>query len=167
MDVVVKNIQAISGKLDIDSEEGVGSQMTLTIPLTLAIIEGIVMKVGESTFVIETSSINKFIRVTQEDMVKEPDGDEYVMIRGTCYPVIRLSEKYDIPGAAQNVEDGIMMLVENDNRKLCVFADHLIGQQEIVVKPLPSYIKKIEGLSGCTQLGDGSIAIIIDIDGLT
>jgi two-component system chemotaxis sensor kinase CheA len=166
MDVVVKNIQSIGGQLEIDSEEGKGSTMTLKIPLTLAIIEGIVMKVGESIFVIETGAIKEFISVKESDMVYEPGGEEYVMIRGECYPVIRLGRVYHIDNAVESVNDGIMILVEHENRQLCVFVDHLVGGQEIVVKPIPSYIKKVRGLSGCTQLGDGSIALIVDVGGL-
>lgn len=166
MDVVVKNIQSIGGQLDIDSEEGKGTTMTLKIPLTLAIIEGIVMKVGDSIFVIESSSIKEFLNVKESDMVYEPGGEEYVMIRGECFPVIRLSRRYHIENAVEDVSEGIMILVEHDGKYMCIFVDHLIGGQEIVVKPIPSYIKKVPGLSGCTQLGDGSIALIIDMGGL-
>jgi two-component system chemotaxis sensor kinase CheA len=88
------------------------------------------------------------------------------MIRGECYPVIRLGRVYHIDNAVESVNDGIMILVEHENRQLCVFVDHLVGGQEIVVKPIPSYIKKVRGLSGCTQLGDGSIALIVDVGGL-
>lgn len=166
MDVVVKNIQSIGGQLEIDSEEGKGSVMTLKIPLTLAIIEGIVMCVGESIFVIESGSIKEFLSIKESDMVYEPSGEEYVMIRGECYPVIRLSKRYHIDNALEDVSQGIMILVEHEGKQLCVFVDRLMGGQEIVVKPIPSYIKKVPGLSGCTQLGDGSIALIIDVGGL-
>ena len=166
MDVVVKNIQSVGGQLDIDSELGKGTTMTLKIPLTLAIIEGIVMRVGESVFVIESGSIKEFLNVKESDMVYEPGGEEYVMIRGECFPVVRLSRKYHLEHAKEDVSDGIMILVEHEDKKMCVFVDHLIGGQEIVVKPIPSYIRKVPGLSGCTQLGDGSIALIIDVGGL-
>lgn len=166
MDVVVKNIQSIGGQLEIDSEEGKGTTMTLKIPLTLAIIEGIVMKVGTSIFVIESGSIKEFLSVKESDMVYEPGGEEYVMIRGECFPVIRLNRRYHIADALEDVSEGIMILVEHDGKYVCIFVDHLIGGQEIVVKPIPSYIRKVPGLSGCTQLGDGSIALIIDVGGL-
>lgn len=166
MDVVVKNIQEIGGRLDIDSEVGKGTVMTLKIPLTLAIIEGIVMKVGASTFALETGAIKEFLNVREADMVKEPNGNEYVMVRGKCFPVIRLGERYDIANAETDVTKGIMILVEHEKQQVCIFVDHLIGGQEIVVKPIPTYIKKVDGISGCTQLGDGSIALIIDTAGL-
>lgn len=166
MDVVVRNIQEVGGTLEIDSEWKVGSTMTLKIPLTLAIIEGIVMEVGESTFVVETGSVKEFINVSKENMIHEPEGDEYVSVRGEYFPVIRINEKYHIKGGATEVEDGIMVLAEHEHKKVCLFVDRLIGGQEIVVKPIPSYVKKVPGLSGCTQLGDGSIALILDVGGM-
>lgn len=166
MDVVVKNIQSIGGTLEIESEEGKGSTMTMKIPLTLAIIDGIVMKVGNSTFALETGVIKEFINVQEENMIVEPDGEEYASIRGNFYPVVRLSSKYHIEDAITNVEDGIMILAEYEKKQVCIFVDKLVGGQEIVVKPIPTYVKKVDGLSGCTQLGDGSIALILDVAGL-
>ncbi len=166
MDVVVKNIQAIGGKLEIDSMEGAGSEMIMKIPLTLAIINGIVMQAGNSTFVIETNAVKEFVRINKDTIVREPDGEEYVMLRGECYPFIRLNEMYHLPGSNTDIEDGIVVVLEHENKYIGVFIDQLIAEQEIVVKPIPSYIKKVQGLSGCTQLGDGSIALILDIAGL-
>ena len=166
MDVVVSNIQKVGGSLEIDSEPGKGSTMVLKIPLTLAIIDGIVMETGNSSFVMETSAVREFVHVTGDMMIHEPDGAESVMIRGECYPVLRLGEFYHIDDHQEDVEEGMMVIVEVDNKAICLFVDHLVGKQEIVVKPIPDYIKKVKGLSGCTQLGDGSIALIIDAAGL-
>lgn len=166
MDVVVKNIQAVGGNLEIDSVEGGGSEMTMKIPLTLAIINGIVMQVGNSTFVIETNDIKEFVRVRKDMLVKEPDGEEYIMLREECYPFIRLNRRYHLDDSKAEIEDGIVVVLEHENKNVCVFIDQLIAEQEIVVKPIPPYIKKVQGLSGCTQLGDGSIALILDIAGL-
>lgn len=166
MDVVIQNIQQIGGALDIESTPGFGSMMSLKIPLTLAIIDGIVMETGNSSFVLETGMIKEFVRVKEDMMIHEPDGDEYIMIRGECFPVIRLGKWYGMSDYQEAVEDGVMLILEIDERKVCLFVDRLIGEQEIVVKPIPSYIKKVKGLSGCTQLGDGSIALILDAAGL-
>lgn len=166
MDVVVQNIQAIGGALEIESTPGFGSIMSLKIPLTLAIIDGIVIETGTSSFVMETGVIKQFIRVKQDMMINEPNGDEYVMIRGECYPVIRLGKWYGLTNYQESVEDGVMLILEVEDRKICLLVDKLVGEQEIVVKPIPSYIKKVKGLSGCTQLGDGSIALILDAPGL-
>ena len=168
MDVVVQNIQEISGMLDIDSTAGCGSTMSLKIPLTLAIINGIVVETGDASFVVEIGVIKEFVRVKEEMMICEPNGDEYIMIRGECFPVLRLGEWYgmDEDSYRKSVEDGMMLIIEIEERKICLLVDRLIGEQEIVVKPIPSYIKKVKGLSGCTQLGDGSIALILDPAGL-
>lgn len=166
MDVVVKNIQKIGGVLDIESVEGQGSTMTMKIPLTMAIIDGIVMQNGNTKFVMEISAIKEFIHVTEDKVIHEPSGEEYVMIRGECYPILRLSQKYHLEDSVRSVEDGVMLLLEYEGTSMCVLIDELIGTQEIVVKPIPSYVKKVHGISGCTQLGDGSIALILDVSGL-
>lgn len=166
MDVVVQNIQAIGGTLDIESTPGMGSVMNLKIPLTLAIIDGIVMETGGSSFVLETGVIKEFVRVREDMMIHEPNGDEYIMIRGECFPVIRLGQWYGMSSYKEAVEDGMMLIIEVEDQKVCLFVDKLIGEQEIVVKTIPPYIKKVKGLSGCTQLGDGSIALILDPGGL-
>ncbi len=164
MDVVVKNIQSIGGRLEIDSKKGEGSVMTLKIPLTLAIIEGIVVKLGTSMFVIETSNIQEFIKRKDCKIVKEPSGEEYAVVRDEYYPVVRLENKYHLD--VSDSDNNIVVILEHEGQKIAVFVEKLIGQQEIVVKPIPSYIPKVDGLSGCTQLGDGSIALILDVAGL-
>ncbi len=168
MDVVVQNLQDVSGVLDIESTAGVGSVMSLKIPLTLAIINGIVVEIGGASFVVEIGVIKEFVRVKEEMMIHEPNGEEYIMIRGECFPVMRLGEWYGMETGdyRQSVEDGMMLIIEIEDRKICLLVDRLIGEQEIVVKPIPSYVKKVKGLSGCTQLGDGSIALILDPAGL-
>lgn len=166
MDVVVSNLQKIGGTLEIDSVPGEGSTMNLKIPLTLAIIDGIVMDVGDSAFVMETGAVREFVHVTENMLIHEPDGTESVMIRGACYPVIRLGDFYELHDYETNIENGMMVLVELEGNVVCLFVDRLVGKQEIVVKPIPEYIKKVKGLSGCTQLGDGSIALILDAAGL-
>ncbi len=88
------------------------------------------------------------------------------MVRGLCYPIVRLKEEYDIPHGEEDVEKGILIMVEEDNKSCCIFADELLGQQQVVVKALPEYVKKykqIKGLGGCTLLGDGSISLILDV----
>ncbi len=166
MDVVVQGIQAIGGTLDIESTAGMGTVMSLKIPLTLAIINGIVLETGNSSFVMETGAIKEFVSVKENMMIREPNGDEYVMIRGECFPVRRLGKWYGMSAYKESVEDGMMLILEVEDKKVCLFVDKLVGEQEIVVKPIPSYIKKVKGLSGCTKLGDGSIALILDPAGL-
>lgn len=165
MDVVVSNIQSIGGNLVIESTPGEGSIMNLKIPLTLSIIDGIVMKVGKSAFVVPTNAVKEFVGMRNNRIIKEPNGEEFVMIRGDGYPVLRVAERYQVPGGC-NDEDAMLVIVEAEKKTICLLVDTLVGKQEIVVKPIPDYIKKVKGLSGCTQLGDGSIALILDAIGL-
>lgn len=166
MDVVVSNLQSIGGSLEIESTPGKGSQMIMKIPLTLAIIDGIVMEVGKSSFVIETGVVKEFIGMRSDMMQSDPDGSEFVMIRGECYPVLRIGEWYQLNDYKSDLDNGMLVLIEVEKKMICLFVDRLVGKQEIVVKPIPDYIKKVKGLSGCTQLGDGSIALILDAAGL-
>lgn len=162
MDVVVQNIQSVGGSLEIDSVEGQGSSMIMKIPLTLAIMDGIIVGVGKSTFVVATNSVKEFLRVTKDQLTTEPTGEEFIMIREECYPILRLADFYKMKSKATEFEDGVMIILEHEGKNISVFVDELIGEQEIVVKPMPSYIKKVKGISGCTQLGDGSISLILD-----
>ena len=166
MDVVVQNIQQVGGSLEIDSTEGYGSTMTIKIPLTLAIIDGIIVGVGTNSYVFSTADVQEFVRIEKSQMIVEPEGSESIMLRGDCYPLIRLKQLFHLETGCDDVEDGIIAILEYEGKKTAVLVDKLDGEQEIVVKPMPSYIKKIRGISGCTQLGDGSISLILDTGSL-
>ena len=166
MDVVVQNIQKVGGSLEIDSTEGYGSTMTIKIPLTLAIIDGIIVEVGTNSYVFSTADVQEFVRIEKSQMIIEPEGSESIMLRGDCYPLIRLKQLFHLESGCDDVEQGIIAILEYEGRKTAVLVDKLDGEQEIVVKPMPSYIKKIRGISGCTQLGDGSISLILDTGSL-
>jgi len=170
MDVVAKNLEAVGGFVVVESEERIGTTITLKIPLTLAIIEGMNIKVGDSRFTIPITSIKESFRPTAKDCIKDPDNNEMVMVRGECYPIMRLHTLYKVKKALDKLYEGILIMVEQDERVICLFADELLGQQQVVVKALPNYInslKKISGLAGCTLLGDGNISLILDISSLT
>jgi two-component system chemotaxis sensor kinase CheA len=169
MDVVVKNIDMVGGSVLIDSIQDEGTVITIKIPLTLAIIDGMNIKVGTSYYTIPTVSIKEFFRPKEKDLITDPDGNEMIMVRGQCYKILRLYKFYSIEDAITGFADGIIIMVEQDGKTICVFADELLGQQQVVVKSLPEYIrrtKKIKGLSGCTLLGNGNISLIFDIGGL-
>ncbi len=136
MDVVVQNIQAIGGMLEIESTPGEGSTMNLKIPLTLAIVDGVVLETGTSSFVVETGLVKEFVSVREDMMIHEPTGDEFVMLRGECFPVLRLGDWYGLKDYQQSVEDGMMVVLELDGKTICMFVDKLVGKQEIVVKPI-------------------------------
>lgn len=169
MDVVAKNIESIGGSILVDSELGLGTTITLKIPLTLAIIEGMNIRVGDARFTIPIVTIKESFRPASGKVFMDTDDNEMIMVRGSCYPVIRLHDYYDIQTSVTDYEEGILIMVDEDDNSSCIFADELIGQQQVVVKALPEYVKKykkIEGLGGCTLLGDGSISLILDIGDL-
>ncbi len=169
MDVVMKNINAIGGSVLVNSTPGRGTEITLKIPLTLAIIDGMTVGVGKANYTIPITSIKESFRPKETDIIRDHDDNEMLMVRGQCYPLIRLHKLYKVKAKATNIADGIVIMVENDNTAICLFADELIGEQQVVVKALPKYIREIgdiAGIAGCTLLGDGSISLIIDLAGL-
>jgi two-component system chemotaxis sensor kinase CheA len=166
MDVVTKNIETVGGSVLIESVPNEGSSVILKIPLTLAIINGMNIAVGKSCYTIPITTIKESFKPKKDDIIRDPDGNEMIMVRGMCYPILRLHELFKVNTSITNFTEGIIVMVENDGKTGCIFADRLMGEQQIVVKALPTYIGKIKGVAGCTLLGDGSISLILDIAGL-
>lgn len=166
MDVVIKNIEKIGGTVSVDSIEEIGTSMTIKIPLTLAIIDGMNVRVGESRYTLPTSSIKEFFRPKEEELIQDPDNNEMIMVRGQCYPILRLNEHFAVNTKLNKLWEGVLIMAEQDESSFCIWVDELLGQQQVVVKALPSYIKNtrnIKDLAGCTLLGDGNISLIIDM----
>lgn len=163
MDVVSKNIEKINGSVSVESKPGEGTAFILRIPLTLAIIDGMNVRVGKSTYTIPTISIRQCFRPGDRDVFQDTEGNELIMIRGQCYPIIRLHRIFNVHTEIIRMHEGIIVMVESGNRIICVFADELMGEQQVVVKALPSYIRKVRGIAGCTLLGNGDISLILDI----
>lgn len=166
MDVVAANIEAIGGSVHVDSRLGVGTAITLKIPLTLAIMDGMGIRVGESVYTVPITAIRESFRPGAGQILTDPDGLEMIMVRGDCLTVLRLHELFKVNTEITQIHEGIVMIVENDKRLLCLFADELLGEQQVVVKALPRYLKRIRGISGCTLLGDGRSSLILDVAGL-
>lgn len=170
MDVVKANVEKCNGTIIVDSKKGVGTTFIIKIPLTLAIIDGMEICVGDIVFTVPISTIRESFKVEQEQILRDTDGNEMIMLRGICYPILRMHEKFGIETEVTDLMEGILLLVETDNKKMCIFADKLIGEQQVVVKPFPKYLARYnikgEGLSGCTIMGDGSISLIIDTNTL-
>ena len=169
MDVVINNLKAIGGTVSVDSTEGAGTAINLKIPLTLAIIDGMNVKVGNSRYTIPIIAIKESFRPKEADIIKDPDNNEMIMVRGQCYPILRLHQYYKVKTEVTKLSEGVLIMVEHEDKSLCIFADELLGQQQVVVKALPNYIKNtrnIRGVAGCTLLGDGSISLIIDVAGI-
>ncbi len=163
MDVVSNNIEKVGGVVNIDSIVGDGTTMTIRIPLTLAIIDGMNIRVSNSTYTIPITSIKESFRVKEDDLITDPDGNEMIMVRGDCYPILRIHKLFNIKDPISNISEGITIMVESELNTVCLFADELLGEQQVVVKALPQYIKKVKGIAGCTLLGEGTISLILDI----
>lgn len=163
MDVVLMNIKKIGGAVDVESAINKGTAINIRIPLTLAIIDGMIIAVGISTYVLPTINIREAFRPEMNQVFEDPDGNEMILIRGECYPVVRLHKLFRVKPRVTEMSDGILVVVEDDNGGICLFADALVGEQQVVVKALPAYIKQIRGVAGCTLLGDGSISLIVEI----
>jgi len=166
MDVVTQNIEKLGGSISIESEKDKGSAIIIKIPLTLTIINGMRLRVGEKEFILPITAIKESFKIDKEDYIVDPNGNEMILVRGETYSILRLYKHYNITGAIDDIRSGIMIIVGDGKKHLCIFADQLIGEQQVVVKPLPSYIKRIDGISGCAILGDGGISLILDTDGL-
>ena len=169
MDVVANNLQLVGGSVAVDSVAGEGCTFTLKIPLTLAIIDSMNVKVGNSCFTIPIASIKECLRAQQHTLLHDTNGDEMLMVRGVCHPIIRLHQYFALDTPITDLSEGILIMVEHDKQGCLLFVDELLGQQEVVVKALPAYIRnrhQSKGLSGCTLLGDGSISLILDVGGL-
>lgn len=165
MDVVRKNIEKLRGAIDIESEYGKGTTVTLRIPLTLAIMEALLVKVGEETFAIPLMNVSETFRVATKDISKTMDGLEMIKVREEILPTFRIHELFKIKPKYYDLEKGIILITESRSKKFCLFADELIGQQQAVIKGLSDYIGKVPGITGCMILGDGGIGLILDIEG--
>jgi two-component system chemotaxis sensor kinase CheA len=165
MDVVSTNLEYVGGSVLVDSIPGQGSAFTLKIPLTLAIIDGMTVKMGGAKYTIPIVAIKQSFKADKKDIFMDPNGNEMISTRGEIYNVVRLHEFFGVDNAVKNIEDGILIMLENGEQTVCLLADELVGEQQVVVKSIPKYFKKTKGLSGCTLLGNGDISLIIDVAG--
>lgn len=167
MDVVKKNVEEVGGTVVLTSEPGKGMTTTLKIPLTMAIMDGMEVSVGSSIFTIPIQNIRQSFKMSDEDIIHDAARGEMVKVMDNFYPVIRIKEAYGLDSGYDNISDGIVMWVESGEYAYCLFVDELMGEQQVVVKPLPSYINafnvKQQGITGCTILGDGNISVILDV----
>lgn len=164
MDVVRRNIEGVNGRVEVTSELGKGALFTLRIPLTLAIIEGMLVRVGRSYYTIPLLAIRESVKAQQRDITLLSDGSELLKLRRQHYPIIKLSELHGVPGAVSSALDGILVIVESGNRPACLLVDEVVGQRQTVIKPLPEYVKRVRGLAGCSILHNGEISLILDVE---
>ena len=134
------------------------------------VVDGMEVGVGKSIFTIPINSIKESFKLKESQLIHDTDGNEMIMIRGECYPLIRLYKIYDLEPTYENIFDGIIILVEAEGKHACIYADELIGEQQVVVKPFSPMFNdfnvKQNGMAGCTILGDGSITIILDVNNI-
>ena len=170
MDVVKRNVEDVGGSVSIFSEPGEGMTTTLKIPLTMAIMDGMEVSVGSSIFTIPIHNIRQSFKVSESDLIHDASNGELFKCMGNFYPVVRMRDRYQIEGGRTCMDDGILIWLEAGEFSYCLFVDELLGEQQVVVKPLPSYLARFnikqQGIAGCTILGDGNISIILDIANL-
>ena len=170
MDVVRKGIEKLGGTISVESAIGEGTTISIRIPLTLAIVDGMRVTVGPLSFIAPMISIRESFVPDTENVFFDPEGNEMIMIRGECYSIMRLHKFFNIEGAKTDIGDGILIMIDSDINTFCILVDQIIGEQQVVVKPLPEYIQKkaanLNGISGCTILGDGRISLIMNVNNL-
>ena len=166
MDVVKKNIESISGRIEIVSTPGQGSSMTIRLPLTLAILDGLSIAVGDQIYIVPLGFISESLQPEPAD-IKEISGQgEVVHVRGEYLPLVALHKMFNIQPKITNPAEGILVLLEVEGKKIALFVDELVGQHQVVIKSLETNYRKVSGVSGATIMGDGRVAMIIDVGSL-
>lgn len=166
MDVVKRNITELGGRLELDSVEGFGSRTIIRLPLTLAILDGLSVSVGPETYIIPLNTIIESLQVAETDHKTVSGENELLRVRGEYLPLVRVHEVFNIKPQADTLDKGIAVIIEGEGRKIALFVDELLGQHQVVIKSLESNFRKVHGISGATIMGDGRVALILDIAAL-
>jgi two-component system chemotaxis sensor kinase CheA len=167
MDVVRRNIQSLGGNIEIISELGKGTTIAIHLPLTLAILDGQSVAVGDETYIVPLVSIIESINITERMLNKVAGKGETFRLRNEYLPVIRMRNIFNVhSGNPTKSKEGVLVVVEGQGEMCCLLVDELLGQQQVVIKSLEANYRRVEGVSGATILGDGSVALILDVPGL-
>ncbi|HEX7115048.1 MAG TPA: chemotaxis protein CheA [Steroidobacter sp.] len=166
MDVVRRNIKELGGNIEVRSTPGRGSRFIITLPLTLAIVDGQSVAVGSETYIVPLVTIIESLQLKPGMVNRVAGRDEVFWFRDGYVPIVRLHEVFGIKPRATELHEGLIMVVEGEGRRVGLFVDDLLGQQQVVIKSLETNFRRVEGVSGATILGDGSVALILDVPGL-
>ena len=166
MDVVKKNIAALNGSVEIDSAEGYGMRVAVRLPLTLAIMDGMSVGVGNEVYILPLSSVVESFQVNADDVSTVAQGSQLVKVRDEYMPVISLEKVFQVPRHGEDKTSTIMVVVESDGSRIALLVDELLGQHQVVVKNLETNYRKVANVSGATILGDGTVALILDTSSL-
>jgi two-component system chemotaxis sensor kinase CheA len=163
MDVVKRNIQALGGRVEIQSTFGVGTRISIRVPLTLAILDGMSVAVGGEVFIIPLTAIVESLQPHRSNMKSVQGQGQMVQVRGEFLPVVALHEVFGIRAKAATIEEAIFVILETDGMKKAVMVDELLGQHQVVIKSLETNYRKTPGVSAATIMGDGRVALILDV----
>ena len=166
MDVVRRQIQGLRGRIEIKSVRGRGTTFLMRIPLTLAIIDGLIVGVGQERYIMPINSVREMLRPTPEMIFTLEGRAEMAMVRGELLPIVRLNRRFGIEGARQNPWEALFVVVEAQGRRFCLLVDEMLGKQEVVIKNLGDTFRQISGISGGAILGDGRVGLILDVNGV-
>ena len=166
MDVVKKNVERLRGKVDISTVEGKGTKISIKLPLTLAIIDGMIVQVGNEKYIIPMLSIEESIRPNKEHISTVQHRGELINIRGKLLPIVRLHNLYNVKPKKTNPWEALILIVEGEGQRCGVLVDDLLGQQQIVIKSLGEQFRNVRGVSGSAILGDGCVSLILDVGGI-
>lgn len=166
MDVVKRNIQEMGGHVEIHSQQGKGTTIRILLPLTLAILDGMSVKVGEEVFILPLNAVMESLQPLAEDLHPLAGGERVLQVRGEYLPLVELYNVFDVTGAKTEATQAIVVILQSAGRRYALLVDQLIGQHQVVVKNLESNYRKVPGISAATILGDGSVALIVDVSAL-
>jgi len=166
MDVVKRNIQEMGGHVEIKSRQGAGTTIRILLPLTLAILDGMSVKVSEEVFILPLNAVMESLQPREEDLHPLAGGERVLEVRGEYLPLVELWKAFEVQGAKTEATQGIVVILQSAGRRYALLVDQLIGQHQVVVKNLESNYRKVPGISAATILGDGSVALIVDVSAL-
>lgn len=167
MDVVRRNIAALNGSIEVSSERGKGSRFVIRLPLTLAILDGQLVKVGDEIYIFPLVSIVESIQLDDRSINHVGGHSDVLQLRDEYVPIVELDEIFHIDKEKKSIEESIIVVVETDGEKVGVVVDELLGQQQVVIKSLEENYRRVDGISGATILGDGTVALIVDVSSLS